>query len=59
VPEARLVVISGSDRSVRREMAAALRHRAQYSYVLHAEGNERLTGLWPQAGVWQEIPDAE
>lgn len=59
VPEARLVVISGSDRSVRREMAAALRHRAQYSYVLHGEGNERLAGLWPQAGVWQEIPEAE
>ncbi len=57
VPETRLVVISGADRSVRREMAAALRHRAQYSYVLHGEGDQRLTGLWPQAGVWQEVPD--
>ncbi|WP_038054408.1 M1 family metallopeptidase [Thioalkalivibrio sp. ALJ1] len=55
VPDANLVVISGADASERRSVAAELRHRSHYSYLLPDGDGERVTGLWSKDGVWQEL----
>nr|WP_051074942.1 M1 family metallopeptidase [Thioalkalivibrio sp. ALJ16] len=59
VPGAAVVVISGTDAEARREVAAALRHRSHYSYLLPGQGDAPKTGLWPVPGVWQELNDDE
>ena len=59
VPETRLVVISGEEPEARREVAAALRHRSHYSYLLQGSDGAWRTGLWSQPGVWQGLHDDE
>lgn len=54
VPGEDLIVITAADAQQRRALAAELRHRAHYSYVL-LEDDERRTGLWSTPGIWQEI----
>lgn len=55
VPGTRLIVISGADAAARREVAAALRHRSHYSYLLPGPDGAWQTGLWPQPGIWREL----